>query len=84
MSERRIAHFDQPLPVKPTVTEADAIMKRVSEQLGEDWAVTKLGRYWVFQQTINGQRQPVKQSARRFDAALADSVGCTVSCFIAL
>lgn len=82
MTERRIAHFNQPLPTKPTITEADDIIKQVSEQLGEDWAVTKLGRYWVFQQTIDGKRQEPRKSARRFDAAIADSLGCTISCFV--
>lgn len=76
MSEkRRIVTLKGPVPTTPRPAQVDEVMAQVKTQLGETWQATRLSGLWVFQQA----GAPAVTSSRRFLAALADSVGCTVA-----
>lgn len=59
--------------------QIDAIMEFVSMQLGETWTCVKLSGQWLFYRGKPGEVAPAHRSKRRFDAALADATGATVT-----
>lgn len=71
---QRIVTLSSPIPAKPTVTQVDEIMRAASEQLGETWHAVRLSGCWVFQR----QGTAGIVSRRRFEAAMADSLGATI------
>jgi hypothetical protein len=69
--------------VKPPVI--DAVMEKVSGQLGETWLCAKAGATWYFAQMEDGKRIKNAVSRRRkFVQALSDATEASVAIRISL
>lgn len=67
------------LPQNPNQMELDAIMRQVTDQLGETWTAARLGElgYWAFFKGHPGVVGPIL-SMKPFIVALGDATDCTI------
>jgi hypothetical protein len=70
-----VIRLDGPIPIWPSVTEIDAIMRVVSKQLGKRWLAVRGDGGWTFKPDGEAGKYSYR---RRFIAALADATGCDV------
>jgi hypothetical protein len=63
---------------RASITERDAIMRQISEQLGRKIMTAKVSRYYLI---IEDGKPPLAQRTK-FTAALADAFGAAVSCIV--
>lgn len=77
MNIRRIALNHA--PVKPSVAQAEDIVRQASEQLGESWQVARAGNRWVFRKLDDkGSVADCHVSRRLFMGAMAQAMNATI------
>jgi hypothetical protein len=70
----------KPMKAGVSPSHIDAVMKKISEQLGETWTCCRFSGIWLFIQTENDKRVKQHDSRRRnFVQALSDATEASVS-----
>lgn len=69
------------VPVKPTITEVDAVMREISAHLGGVWMASRQSGAWFITRDdvpVSGDQLRGQRRRASFDAALGDATGLAV------